>query len=357
MGLVVFVGGVAVGHDARTRLHMTHISLHDDGADGDAGVHSAVIADVARCARIGPAAHTLQLLDDLHGPDFGRAADRARREGGGQQIERVQVIVELAHHVADDVHDMAEALHGHHHGRLDRAEFAYPAQIIAGQIHQHDVLGPLFGISQQIFGQTGVLLGRTSPPSCARNGVNLSNAVFQTHVHLRAGADEPQVAGQIQEEHVGAGVGHAQGPIDGEGIGLGALAQALAEHDLEDIAGDDVFLGPSHHGLVCILTFIGDPTFAIADVREVGRGKGLGQLGHDALDAGHSVGIRGGDVPFQPGVGQDNKTMLHMVEDDQIIGHEEDRVGEMEIVCGGGGQAFEMADDVVTPIAHRTAGE
>jgi hypothetical protein len=64
------------------------------GADGDAGVHVAVVADVAHGAGIGAAALAFQFLDDLHGPDLGRAADGAGREGGAQQVVGVHALAQ-----------------------------------------------------------------------------------------------------------------------------------------------------------------------------------------------------------------------------------------------------------------------
>ena len=59
-------------------------------------------------------------------------------------------------------------------GHSHRAELADPAQIVAAQIDQHDVLGPLFGIVQQLCGQTSVVFGRGPAPAGAGDGMQLS---------------------------------------------------------------------------------------------------------------------------------------------------------------------------------------
>ena len=48
------------------------------------------------------------------------------------------------------MHDVGVALDRHQLGHVDRAVSADAAQVVARQVHQHDVLGPLFGIGQQL---------------------------------------------------------------------------------------------------------------------------------------------------------------------------------------------------------------
>ena len=54
------------------------------GADGDVEVRAAVEADVADGAAVDAARGLLDLRDDLHGADLGRAGDRAAGEGGAR---------------------------------------------------------------------------------------------------------------------------------------------------------------------------------------------------------------------------------------------------------------------------------
>lgn len=62
---------------------------------------------------------------------------------------------------------------------------------------------------------------------------------------------------EVIVEHVGAGVDHAQGAVDGEGMGIGFAAESLAEDNLEDVACGDVFFGGAHHFLKFVLGFVG----------------------------------------------------------------------------------------------------
>ena len=343
---------------------MTGLPLHDDGADGDAGVHGAVVVDVAHRASVGAPAGALQLLDDLHGPDLGCAAHRARGEGGPEQAEGVVLRPDLPSHVADDVHHVAVALHCHHGGDGHRAVLADPAQVVPAQVHQHHVLRPLLGIGEELLGQGLVLLLGGAPPAGAGDGVQVGLAILQAHVHLRAGADDPHRlpwdAGhpaEVQEVHVGGGVEHAQGPVDGEGIRLRLPAQALAEHHLEDVPRGDVLLGLAHVGLVLCLGEVAAPFRPAAALPGHGRDQGLAQVGHDLIDAGHRVRVGGPEIRLHPHVGDDEELVLHVIEDHQVVREEEDHVRHLQVPAGGAGQPLHEAHQVVAEVAHRAAGK
>ena len=66
---------------------------------------------------------------------------------------------------------MAVALHDHHGGYVHGAVFADAAEIVATQVHQHDMLGALFRIVEQVGGQLVVLGGRLTPPAGPGDGM------------------------------------------------------------------------------------------------------------------------------------------------------------------------------------------
>ena len=80
---------VAVGDDAGTGLDVDGVPLHDHRANGDTGVHAAIVAEVADRAGVEAAPFPFQRLDDLHCLDFGRAADRAGRKRSPHQVIRI----------------------------------------------------------------------------------------------------------------------------------------------------------------------------------------------------------------------------------------------------------------------------
>ena len=60
----------------------------------------------------------------------------------------------------DEVHDVAEPLDPHELGHLDRARRADLREVVAGEVDEHQVLGLLLGVGEQLGLEVGVVLGR-----------------------------------------------------------------------------------------------------------------------------------------------------------------------------------------------------
>ena len=153
------------------------------------------------------------------------------------------------------MHDVGIALDHHQLGHVDRAVGADAAQIVARQVHQHDVLGTLFGVGQQLPLQRDVLGRVRAARACAGDGAERGAVPFQPHMQLRRRADQPQrwagdQAVEVEEEHVGRGVEAAQRAVDAERLRGGSAREALGQHHLEDVARGDVLLGLPHRGHV-----------------------------------------------------------------------------------------------------------
>src|SRR5207244_1416405 len=69
-----------------------------------------------------------------------------------------------------DVHDVAVALDLHDAGQGDRAGPGDLPDIVPPQVHQHDVLGPLLGVGQELALQGGILFWGCAPPARAGQG-------------------------------------------------------------------------------------------------------------------------------------------------------------------------------------------
>ena len=63
-------------------------------------------------------------------------------------------------HLTDHVHYVAEALDDHVLRQLDGSEACHPTQVIASQVHEHLVFGPLLGVGPELFLQGAVLIPR-----------------------------------------------------------------------------------------------------------------------------------------------------------------------------------------------------
>ena len=79
--------------------------------------------EIADAAGIERALLLLQFVDDLHGAHFRRAGHRAGGKSGGERVERIAVLAQLALDVGDDVHHLAVALDEELVGDLDACRF------------------------------------------------------------------------------------------------------------------------------------------------------------------------------------------------------------------------------------------
>ena len=132
----------------------------------------------------------LDLVDDLHGPDLRGAGDRAGGQPGAEGVEGRLLGAEPAGDVRGDVHHVRVALDLHDVGELDGAVVGDPADVVAAQVHEHDVLGALLGIGQQLLGQ-GTVLGLVRPRGrVPASGRIVTMPVLDPHQDLRRAADQ-----------------------------------------------------------------------------------------------------------------------------------------------------------------------
>ena len=112
----------------------------------------------------------------------------------------------------------------------------HPAHVVAGQVHQHHVLGHLLGVLDQLALQPPVLLGGGAPGAGAGDGPGHHRPVAQADHGLGRGAHHGDL-GEAQEVEVRAGVDQPQDPVDVEGVGAEVIeVEPLGQHHLEDVA-------------------------------------------------------------------------------------------------------------------------
>src|SRR5512135_3786400 len=150
MDLVPFGVLEGVGHDAGARPEPGPSALELDGPDGDARLEVSGRVDRSHGPSVDTPVLSLQLAQDLHGADLGRTADGARGEGAPERVEGGLVGPEVALDFGREVHDVGKSLHGPAYRNTHRSELANAAQVVAGQVHEHGVLGELLGVLQQV---------------------------------------------------------------------------------------------------------------------------------------------------------------------------------------------------------------
>ena len=120
-------------------------------------------------------------------------------------------------------------------GTLHRAELADPAEIVAAEIDEHHVLGPLLLVPLQLLGRAADRLRRSAARPGAGDRVRLDVPPFHAHQHLRRRPDDRQAA-HADEIHVGRRVDVTKRAVDGERIGCDVRLEPLRQHRLVDVA-------------------------------------------------------------------------------------------------------------------------
>ena len=159
LGLLELPLGDAPGDDPGAGVDVGLAAAEDRAADRDRRVEVAVVAEVADGAAVQPAALALGRRDELHRADLRGARQRAGREDGAQRVERVELRPQPALDVADEVEDVAVALDLHvlRHGH--RARPGDAPEVVAPEVDEHHVLGPLLGVALELLGEE-LVLGR-----------------------------------------------------------------------------------------------------------------------------------------------------------------------------------------------------
>ena len=227
------------------------------------------------------------------------------------------------------------------------------------------MLRPLLGVRQQLLLQ-GLVGGRVGP-SRARAGQgpvgDLAVGADAAEDLGRAGDEDRPAA--LQVDHVGARVHHPQGPVDLERVRVGPPLEALREHELEDVPGQNVLLGlgdgaeelgPRH---VARGVRPGRPPRRLhrdprrREARASSAASG-GEPRRQRVEPGSGVGVRALEraavlVEVRPG--NTVSQLRRAVEGDDVVVAGEVHVRELLVVRGSAGEgelgAVDVADGVV----------
>ena len=220
------------------------------------------------------------------------------------------------------------------------------------------MLGALLGVGEELGLECEVLGRRGAARAGAGDRADGHGVALDPHQDLGAGADHLEAA-EVEVEHVGAGVGAPQRAVEREGRQVEALRPALRGHDLEDVAGADVVLGPLDHLEVAR---VGGVRHRLAgrEVAEVAAG-----LGGRAVEVAHRVhhplgGLGVGGARVEAGAGPGRAHHRHLALDP--VHHQHDRgpqhqrVGQAERVGVDVGQMLDQPHHVVAEIAEEPRG-
>ena len=82
------------------------------------------------------------------------------------------------------MHHVAEALDLHEPRYPNRPGLGHPAYVVPPQVHEHQMLGPLLLVLQQLGGETLVLSGIEPPPPRARDGAGRDRSILHSDQRL-----------------------------------------------------------------------------------------------------------------------------------------------------------------------------
>lgn len=259
------------------------------------------------------------------------------------------------------MHDVAVTFDRHHVAEFYAAVLSDSADVVAGEIDQHDVLGSLFRIGEELLFQPLVLFIGRSAFASAGEWANRDLAIFDADHDFRRTADE-RCVWCPQQEHERTGIHDSQRAVDVERRSFCFELQTLADDHLKDVASDDVFLALFDGGLelaLCEIRLIGQLRLAgQRDVveRQVGF-SGL-QLLAGFIDANAGLVIRLPQIAaLRACVADHQDRLLDVIEDDHAVVKRERHVGQLAVIERCVRQMLGVADDVVTGVADGSAAE
>ena len=144
------------------------------------------------------------------------------------------------------MHHVREALDGVQLFDLHSAEFADPAEIISAEIHQHVVLRKLFFVRQKFGFQSPIFRICFSSRPGPRQRECVQHTVLQLDEGLGGRARNFDIrSGEI--EHIRGRIDRAQDAVGVKEASFKGRAEAVREHDLENISLVYVVLCLFHH--------------------------------------------------------------------------------------------------------------
>ena len=263
---------------------------------------------------------------------------------------------------------MRVALHLHELHDFDRARSAHPAEIVAAEVHEHQVLGALLLVGEEALDEVGILFRSRAAWPRAGDGVHPAPAVVDRHQRLRRGADDVESNATVrgtwhaQQVHIGTRIGHSQHAVHVERRSGAGSIEPLGQHHLEGISGAnellDVIHGREVVGTRCARVHHAPGLGVIR--RHRGRRRSLQITRHriDALNRVmpclvHAVVRR----VVVDGIRDQQDGAVGVVQHRQVSGEQEAHLGNPDLVGVAIGQALPPAHRVVGHVADHATGQ
>src|SRR5215211_117408 len=161
-GLVLAVLALRVGleDDRAAGADLGPAVSEDDGPDRHREVGRAAQPEPTDRAGVDAAGGALDLAEDLRGAQLGGACHRSGREAGADGVDGGSVGAEAAADLGDELVDGLVGLDLHHPRHLDAADLTDGAEVVAQEVDDHQVLGPVLLVGGEGGGEGRVFVGR-----------------------------------------------------------------------------------------------------------------------------------------------------------------------------------------------------
>ena len=122
------------------------------------------------------------------------------------------------------------------------------ADVVAAEVEQHQMFGALLRVGEQFIAEKLVLPRGLAAPARAGDRADRHLALARPHQDFRTRDHDLEIA-EIEIAKIGRRVDAPQRPVERKGGQVEAAGEALRQHHLEHVAGDDIFLRPDDHGV------------------------------------------------------------------------------------------------------------
>ena len=174
---------LAIGHDrAADAQHRAAAAIltrgKPQGADRHVESGIAIGVDPPDRPAIGAARITLDLVDQLHRPDLGRAGNRTAGKQRADHVDRAFARQQVGADRGGHGVDCRIALNRKGPFDLDRSGLCHARQVVAEQVDNHQVLGPVLDRCGEFLGKSTVLRGIAATRTRAFHRLGSDGAVL-----------------------------------------------------------------------------------------------------------------------------------------------------------------------------------
>ena len=222
---------------------------NEHGANGNCRVEVAAEVHIANNTCIRPTLHRFEFINDFHGTHFWRTAHRSCWKRCSQHINWTKVFTNVSRHLRSHVHHVAVALECHQFIHVHGTKLGNSTNVVASQVHQHDVLGNFFGVLAQFGSKLAIVFVCTATLARSSNWSAYDSSTLQLHHWLWGTSHDGDIV-VFHVIHVWTWVHLAQHSIHVKWFGIKFNVKPLRQDHLKNVASANVFFRRLDRALV-----------------------------------------------------------------------------------------------------------